>query len=163
MTIFQSTLCEAPVFLSPSSSLLQLKAEFVVFQELMETSKLYMREVTAIDGSWLPKLLPEHCTFSAPLDLPSPSFDNTTGTIYCHMTCTYGTYVVLMVGMNILLLVLRLPLILIVDYSLYVRSYDQYTSVSCILLLLHYCCPDISVIVTNTVFLLHYFVSLMLY
>ena len=87
---FQSTLCEAPVFLAPSSTLLQAKAEFVVFQELTESSRLFMREVTAIEASWLPALLPEHCSFSAPLEIPPPSFDDVTGTITCHMTCTYG-------------------------------------------------------------------------
>ena len=88
----QSTLCEAPVFLHSSSVLLHAKSEFVIFQELIETSKLFMKEVTAIEGSWLPVILPENCTFSSPLELPPPWFDDTTGTIKCHMTCNYGRW-----------------------------------------------------------------------
>ena len=44
----------------------------------------------AIEGSWLPLILPENCRFSVPLELPPPSFDDATGTIKCHMTCNYG-------------------------------------------------------------------------
>ena len=51
-----------------------------------------MKEVTAIEGPWLPVILPENCTFSSPLELPPPWFDDATGTIKCHMTCNYGTW-----------------------------------------------------------------------
>ena len=78
------------MFLPSSSVMLHVKAEFVVFQELLESTKIYMREVTAIEGSWLPIILPEQCMFSAPLELPPPSFDDITGTVQCHMTCAYG-------------------------------------------------------------------------
>ena len=33
----------------------------------------------AIERSWLPLILPENCTFSVPLELPPPSFDDATG------------------------------------------------------------------------------------
>lgn len=36
-------LCEGPVYLHPTSSLLQIVPQYVVFQELVETRKLYMR------------------------------------------------------------------------------------------------------------------------
>ena len=38
----------------------------------------------AIERSWLPLILPENCTFSVPLELPPPSFDDATGTIKLH-------------------------------------------------------------------------------
>ena len=67
-----------------------MNPDYVVFQEIRETSKLFMRCVTAIEESWLPVLQPEYCSFSSPMELPSPCFDDITGTVKCHMTCTYG-------------------------------------------------------------------------
>lgn len=87
---YQSTLCEAPVHLHRSSALLYASPQWVVFQEITETSKLYMRGVTAIEESWLPLLQPQYCSFSSPLRLPPPFFDDESGTVKCYMTCTYG-------------------------------------------------------------------------
>ena len=36
-------LCEEPVYLHPTSSLLKIVPQYIVFQELVETRKLYMR------------------------------------------------------------------------------------------------------------------------
>lgn len=79
-----------PVHLHPSAVLLHQTPEYVVFQEVSETSKLYMRGVCAVDPAWLPQLQPQFCTFSDPLEDPPPFFDDGTGTVKCHMTCTYG-------------------------------------------------------------------------
>ena len=86
----QSSLCTDPVHMNSSAVLLHQLPEFVVFQEITETSKLYMRGVCAVDASWFPRIQPDHCTFSPPLEDPPPFFDDATGTVCCHMTCTYG-------------------------------------------------------------------------
>ncbi len=41
----QSTLCEDPVYMHFSSALLYTNTEFVVFQDILDSSKLYMRGV----------------------------------------------------------------------------------------------------------------------
>ena len=86
----QSMLCADPVYMHSSCVLLHKTPDFVVFQEITETSKLYMRGVCAVEASWLPRIQPDYCTFSPPLEDPPPFFDSTTGTVSCHMTCTYG-------------------------------------------------------------------------
>ena len=47
-------------------------------------------EVTAVEEVWLPVMNPQFCTFSDALKLPPPNFDPQTGTVQCHVTCTYG-------------------------------------------------------------------------
>lgn len=75
----------------PSSAVLVYETpEFVVFQEITETSKLYMRGMSAVEPGWLPRLQPGHCTFSDPLEDPPPFYEEESGTVKCHMTCTYG-------------------------------------------------------------------------
>lgn len=43
LCLLQSTLCEDPVYLQSSCALLHTIPDFVVFQEIFEGSKLYMR------------------------------------------------------------------------------------------------------------------------
>lgn len=77
-----------------SAALLYESPDFVVFQEITETSKLYMRGVCAVDASWLPRLQPGYCTFSDPMEDPPPFFEDSSGTVKCHMTCTYGALII---------------------------------------------------------------------
>lgn len=54
-----------PVHIHPSSVLFSMVnsrklPEFVVYAELLITSKQYMRNVSVIDGAWLPELFPEN-------------------------------------------------------------------------------------------------------
>jgi len=83
-------LCDDVVYLPSSSVLYYENPEFVVFQEITETSKLYLRGVCAIDPSWLPLVQPEYCTFSDPLEDYPPAMDDSNGRVYCHVSCTYG-------------------------------------------------------------------------
>lgn len=48
-----------PVYIHPSSSLFQRNPDWVIYHELVLTSKEYMREVTAIDPKWLVELAPK--------------------------------------------------------------------------------------------------------
>ncbi|RKP18333.1 DUF1605-domain-containing protein, partial [Rozella allomycis CSF55] len=53
------TLAESQiVFIHPSSSLFNKNPEWVIYHELVLTSKEYMREVTTIDPKWLVELAP---------------------------------------------------------------------------------------------------------
>lgn len=65
---------EDPVFLHSSSVLRKSAPEWVVYQELYETNKIYMRNVTAIEPEWLPKFAPTLCTLNDPMLDPSPRY-----------------------------------------------------------------------------------------
>ncbi|XP_050369391.1 probable pre-mRNA-splicing factor ATP-dependent RNA helicase DEAH5 [Argentina anserina] len=47
-----------PVYIHPSSALFQKQPGWVIYNELVMTTKEYMREVTAIDPKWLVELAP---------------------------------------------------------------------------------------------------------
>jgi ATP-dependent RNA helicase DHX8/PRP22 len=44
---------QQPVYIHPSSSLFQQQPDWVLYHELVLTTKEYMREVLAIDPQWL--------------------------------------------------------------------------------------------------------------
>jgi len=84
---------EEPVFMHSSSVLRKKSPEWVVYQEVFETTKLYMRGVTAIEPEWLPVYAPALCNLSPPLVDPPPRYDEVTEKIFCHVTGTFGNYV----------------------------------------------------------------------
>ncbi|XP_037536203.1 probable ATP-dependent RNA helicase DHX37 [Nematolebias whitei] len=86
---YKTPLMDDPVFIHPSSALFKTLPEFVVYQEIMETSKMYMRGVSAVEAEWVPQLLPQYCHFSPPLETPAPIFCSSTGTIKCHRPSTF--------------------------------------------------------------------------
>ncbi|XP_028052105.1 probable pre-mRNA-splicing factor ATP-dependent RNA helicase DEAH5 [Camellia sinensis] len=47
-----------PVYIHPSSSLFQRQPDWVIYHELVMTTKEYMREVTVVDPKWLVELAP---------------------------------------------------------------------------------------------------------
>ena len=57
------------VYIHPSSSLFQKNPEWVVYHELVLTSKEYMREVMAIEPQWLPELAPSFFKVNDPRKL----------------------------------------------------------------------------------------------
>ncbi|CAB4420840.1 unnamed protein product [Rhizophagus irregularis] len=60
------------VFIHPTSVLYHNKPpDFVVYQELHKTSKVWMKGVTIVESSWLSKLGRSLCTFSKPVELPT--------------------------------------------------------------------------------------------
>ncbi|RIA89599.1 P-loop containing nucleoside triphosphate hydrolase protein [Glomus cerebriforme] len=65
------------VFIHPTSILYHHKPpDFVVYQELHRTSKVWMKGITVIESSWLSKLGKSLCTFSKPVDLQVKSKKN---------------------------------------------------------------------------------------
>ncbi|NXO03249.1 DHX37 helicase, partial [Rhinopomastus cyanomelas] len=81
---YKTALLEDPVFIHPSSVLFKELPEFVVYQEIVETTKLYMKGVSAVEPEWIPALLPPYCHFEKPLENPPPSYCPETGRIRCH-------------------------------------------------------------------------------
>lgn len=57
------------VYIHPSSALFNRQPEWVIYHELVQTTKEYMREVTAIDPKWLVEFAPAFFKFSDPTKL----------------------------------------------------------------------------------------------
>jgi ATP-dependent RNA helicase DHX8/PRP22 len=55
---YKTTVENTPVYIHPSSSLFQRQPDWVVYFELVLTTKEYMREVCVIDPKWLVELAP---------------------------------------------------------------------------------------------------------
>ncbi|XP_056275402.1 probable ATP-dependent RNA helicase DHX37 isoform X2 [Pseudoliparis swirei] len=86
---YKTPLLDDPVFIHPSSALFKTLPEFIVYQEILETTKMYMRGVSAVEAEWIPELLPQYCHSGAPLDSPPPWFSQSSGTIRCHRASTF--------------------------------------------------------------------------
>ncbi|XP_066602003.1 probable ATP-dependent RNA helicase kurz [Prorops nasuta] len=81
---------EDPVFMHSSCVLRKTLPEWVVYQEVYETNKIYMRGVTAIEPEWLPKFAPTLCNLSEPLMDPPPWYDSNTDKVMCRITGSIG-------------------------------------------------------------------------
>lgn len=81
---------EDPVFMHSSCVLRRTSPEWVVYQEVYETNKMYMRGVTAVEPEWLPKFVPSLCNMGEPLADPPPRYDDESGKIFCHVAGTFG-------------------------------------------------------------------------
>ncbi|XP_062599340.1 ATP-dependent RNA helicase DHX8-like, partial [Saccostrea cucullata] len=57
------------VYIHPSSALFNRQPDWVIYHELVLTTKEYMREVTAIDPKWLVEFAPKFFRFSDPTKL----------------------------------------------------------------------------------------------
>ncbi|XP_029296342.1 putative ATP-dependent RNA helicase DHX37 [Cottoperca gobio] len=86
---YKTALLDDPVYIHPTSALFKTLPDFIVYQEIMETTKMYMRGVSAVEAEWIPELLPQYCHFGAPLESPSPWFCSSTGTIRCFCSSTF--------------------------------------------------------------------------
>ncbi|XP_077379011.1 putative ATP-dependent RNA helicase DHX37 isoform X2 [Festucalex cinctus] len=86
---YKTPLIDDPVFIHPTSPLFKTQPQFVVYQEIMETTKMYMRGVSAVEAEWVPQLLPQYCHLGPPLESPTPWFCTSTGSIRCHRSSTF--------------------------------------------------------------------------
>ncbi|MCI4380964.1 hypothetical protein PGIGA_G00246080 [Pangasianodon gigas] len=86
---YKTPLLDEPVFIHPSSALHKELPEFVVYQEVMETTKMYMRGVCAVQADWIPKLLPQYCHFSGPEQSPAPWYCTLSGNVKCQQQSTF--------------------------------------------------------------------------
>ena len=55
---YKTVVDQAPVYIYPGSALFQRQPDWVVYHELVMTSKEYMRECCAVDPRWLVQLAP---------------------------------------------------------------------------------------------------------
>lgn len=83
---------EEPVFMHSNSVLRRKRPEWVIYQEVFETNKLYMRGITAIEPEWLPSYAPALCNLSQPVSDPPPIYDTVSGKVLCHVGGTFGKY-----------------------------------------------------------------------
>uniref|UniRef100_A0A5F8HC59 DEAH-box helicase 37 n=1 Tax=Monodelphis domestica TaxID=13616 RepID=A0A5F8HC59_MONDO len=81
---YKTPLLDDPVFIHPSSVLFRELPDFVVYQEIVETTKMYMRGVSAVEAEWIPALLPSYCHFEKPLEEPPPAYWPESGRVVCH-------------------------------------------------------------------------------
>lgn len=72
---------EEPVFLHRGSVLNKTLPEFVIYQEIYETNKMYIRGITAIEPEWLPIYALKSCNLSKPLVDPEPWFHEMSGKV----------------------------------------------------------------------------------
>ncbi|XP_066545535.1 putative ATP-dependent RNA helicase DHX37 [Amia ocellicauda] len=86
---YKTPLLDDPVFIHPSSALFKSLPEFVVYQEITETRKLYMRGISAVEANWIPQLLPQYCHFGKPLETPPPRLCPDSGRVRCHCESTF--------------------------------------------------------------------------
>ncbi|XP_069789305.1 probable ATP-dependent RNA helicase DHX37 isoform X2 [Narcine bancroftii] len=86
---YKTPLLDEPVFIHPNSVLFRHLPEFVIYQEIVETSKMYMQGLTAIEPEWIPLLLPQYSHFGKPLDTPPPRYCPKTGRVKCHRESTF--------------------------------------------------------------------------
>ncbi|KAF5285220.1 hypothetical protein FQR65_LT13335 [Abscondita terminalis] len=87
---YRASNLEDPVFLHQGSVLKKVLPEFVVYQEIYETNKMYMRGVTAIEPEWLATYVPNGCRLSEPLSEPEPRYDSVSGKMFCTVSGTFG-------------------------------------------------------------------------
>lgn len=97
---YQGLLLQDPIFIHPSSVLFKELPNYVCYVEMIETAKMYMKGVCAIDSSWLPVYLPSQCSFEKPVvneteqnyEELKPRFESTRGVVVCHRESTFGNY-----------------------------------------------------------------------
>nr|XP_023692862.1 probable ATP-dependent RNA helicase DHX37 [Paramormyrops kingsleyae] len=86
---YKTPLLDGPVFIHPNSALFKKLPQYVVYQEVLETSKMYMRGVSAVEEEWIPGILPQYSHFEAPLETPPPRFCSESGRVKCHCKSTF--------------------------------------------------------------------------
>ena len=89
---YQSIQVDDYVFIDSQSILAQETPEWVVYQEIHETSKMFMRNVVAIEPSWLPVYSPKLCNLSGPLENPPPYFDSDRDAVMSFVEGTFGPH-----------------------------------------------------------------------
>lgn len=89
---YKSMEVDGPVFIHPNSVLSSKQPPFVLYQEIFETSRMFMRVVAEVEPEWLPIYAPKYCTFSSPLEDPPPRYDRKKDKILCYVTSTFGPH-----------------------------------------------------------------------
>ena len=64
---YQGLLLTEPIFIHPSSVLFKELPEFICYTEMVETSKMYMKNVNYVYSSWFAVYCANQCTFAKPI------------------------------------------------------------------------------------------------
>lgn len=78
----QTLLENQPVYIHCSSSVFQRQLDWVMYNELVTTSREYMREVTVIDPRWLVELAPRFCRFADTTNMSKRKRQEIMGPLY---------------------------------------------------------------------------------
>ncbi|MCO5612256.1 hypothetical protein L7F22_066520 [Adiantum nelumboides] len=89
---YQTCTTVEKVYVHPSSSLRKHAPDYVVFNELVRTSRPYMKSITSVDAQWLVTYAIALCTFSKPLSDPPPCYDSKTDDICCWVSPSFGPH-----------------------------------------------------------------------
>ncbi|XP_074596949.1 putative ATP-dependent RNA helicase kurz [Brevipalpus obovatus] len=89
---YQSIEFDSPVYIPKSSVLHNILPEWVVYQEIYQSSQHFMRNIVAIEPEWLPIYARPMCTFSKPLAEPVPQYDPVDDCVKCTVHCTFGPH-----------------------------------------------------------------------
>jgi len=82
---------EQPAFIHSTSVLKKQKPDWIIFQEIFETTdKMYMRGITKIQPELLPKYVPGFCNLGKVLEQPEPRYCKETGLVKASFNATYG-------------------------------------------------------------------------
>ncbi|EPZ30997.1 P-loop containing nucleoside triphosphate hydrolase protein [Rozella allomycis CSF55] len=89
---YQTLLSKEDALIHPSSCLFnESPPEFVVYEELVQTSHVYIKGLTAISESIIPIVARSQCTFSKPLDTPEPFYNSEKDKMICYVKPSFGT------------------------------------------------------------------------
>ena len=83
-------LLDESVFIHPSSVLFKELPQYVCYTELVETSKIYMKNLCSIEEKWLPLYLPNQALFDKPDEEPLPRFDSAKDSVVCNRKSKFG-------------------------------------------------------------------------
>lgn len=89
---YRSVELEDLVFLHDKTVLKDAQPEWLVYQEIFENNKLYMRNVVAIEPSWIPIYASKQCQFSRPLEQPEPYYDRQSDQIKAYVMPTVSPF-----------------------------------------------------------------------
>ncbi|UJR14756.1 hypothetical protein I4U23_001746 [Adineta vaga] len=87
---YQTLLLEEPVFIHPSSVLINDLPPFVCYQQLHETKRIFIKDICAIQMDWIVQLNPHLCSFGPIEEDPSPRYDENQDKMVCCRKATIG-------------------------------------------------------------------------
>ncbi|KAF3793817.1 ATP-dependent RNA helicase [Nymphaea thermarum] len=89
---YQACMLSETVYLHRTSSVARLAPEFVIYNELVNTSRPYMHGITSIKSEWLVKHAKPLCSFSEPLSDPKPYYEPVSDQVMCWVNTTFGPH-----------------------------------------------------------------------
>ncbi|CAN6468635.1 unnamed protein product [Victoria cruziana] len=89
---YQACMLSETIYIHRASSVARLAPEFVVYNELVNTSRPYMHGITSIKSEWLVKHARPLCSFSEPLSDPKPYYEPVSDQVMCWVNTTFGPH-----------------------------------------------------------------------